>query len=283
MVAAASPASPAAAANQVEAAPPEVQPPPHSQRDLYGQYKHLVDIFIGTVTDTTLDSGQLMSRLREQQLQAESAGLLDLVNQLCYWHVLEGRTPLAYATVLNLTPTVRVLIDLKADVNAEVCPPVASECAAPLASIRSTSQMGASKTALTLAVDNKKFDGTEMVRLLLSKGANPEQLEAAGIDEGSSEYREQLNVSMRHWLSVARRVGVQDEKMKAHLAHLPSMDKMHELHYSIVGEEPAVALIKRSLSARFGNPAGQSKPLVILLLGPPGHGDLPTRPRCTSS
>ena len=133
--------------------------------------------------------------------------------------------------------------------------------------------MGASKTALTLAVDNKKFDGTEMVRLLLSKGANPEQLEAAGIDEGSSEYREQLNVSMRHWLSVARRVVVQDEAMRAHLAKFPSMDRMHELHYSIVGEEPAVALIKRSLSARFGNPAGQTKPLVLMLLGPPGHGD----------
>ena len=138
--------------------------------------------------------------------------------------------------------------------------------------------MGASKTALTLAVDNTKFDGTEMVRLLLSKGANPEQLEAAGIDEESFEYREQLNVSMRYWLSVARRVGVQDEVMRAHLAKLPSMDRMHELHYSIVGEEPAVALIKRSLSARFGNPAGQTKPLVLMLLGPPGHGDLPARP-----
>ena len=131
MAAAAYPASPAAAASQVEAAPPEVQPPPHSQRVLYGLHKHLVDKFIATVIDTSIDSEQKMMRLREQQLQAASAGLLDLVNQLCFLYELEGLSPLAYAVKLNLTSTVRVLLDLKADVNAKVCPPAASECAAP--------------------------------------------------------------------------------------------------------------------------------------------------------
>ena len=130
-----------AAANQVEAAQPEVQPPPappHShQSELYGQHKHLVDKFIGTVTDTSLDGEQKMSRLREQQLQAESVGLLGLVNQLCYWHEQEGRSPLAYATALNMTSTVRALIDLKADVNAEVCPrrQLPASCRTPLATL----------------------------------------------------------------------------------------------------------------------------------------------------
>ena len=38
--------------------------------------------------------------------------------------------------------------------------------------------MGRSTTALTLAVTNQKADGTEMVRLLLAKGADPQQLPA---------------------------------------------------------------------------------------------------------
>lgn len=133
-------------------------------------------------------------------------------------------------------------------------------------------KMGATTTALTIAVRNTKLDGTEAVRILLSKGADPTQLAAAGIDEKDDEFAEQLNVTMRHWLAVARKVGIQSEKTKEHLKKLPPMDRMHELHYSIVGEEAAVALMKRSLAARFGSPATQTKPLVVMMCGPPGHG-----------
>ena len=81
-------------------------------------------------------------------------------------------------------------------------------------------KMGATTTALTIAVRNTKLDGTEAVRILLSKGADPTQLAAAGIDEKDDEFAEQLNVTMRHWLAVARKVGIQSEKTKEHLKKL---------------------------------------------------------------
>jgi len=191
------------------------------------------------------------ARLRDIQRSASGeAGLRGIVNVLSFRDDDSGRTPLAYAVALNLYSTASELIEMGADVNLK---------------------MGIA-TALTLAVRNTKLDGTEMVRLLLSKGADPGQLAAAGIDESSEEFEEQLNVTMRHWLAVARQVGTQSDKTKAHLKKLHPMDRMHELHYSIVGEEAAVALLKRSLAARFGNPAAQNKPLVVMLSGPPGHG-----------
>mmetsp|Transcript_13919 Transcript_13919/g.20315 ORF Transcript_13919/g.20315 Transcript_13919/m.20315 type:complete len:254 (+) Transcript_13919:356-1117(+) len=56
------------------------------------------------------------------------------------------------------------------------------------------------------------------------------------------------------------------------MANLPPMDRIHELDYAVVGEEAAVSVIQEALAGRFGNPQGNSKPLVMLLLGPPGHG-----------
>ena len=46
----------------------------------------------------------------------------------------------------------------------------------------------------------------------------------------------------------------------------PSMDRLHELDYAVVGDEAAVSVIQESLADRFGNPQGNRKPLVLLLL-----------------
>jgi hypothetical protein len=48
------------------------------------------------------------------------------------------------------------------------------------------------------------------------------------------------------------------------------MDRLHELDYAVVGEEAAVSEVQEALAGRFGNPQGNRKPLVMLLLGPPG-------------
>ena len=189
--------------------------------------------------------------LRQLAREATLAGLKDpIVNLLCHRDVPAGRTPLAYAVALNDMHTCRELLAMGADVNAKM----------------------ENDTALTIAIKNKKRDLTEMVRLLLSKGADPTALAAAGIDEDGDEYHEQLNETMRHWIGVARRVGVQPEHIKKVLANNPPMDRMHECNYAVVGEEPALTLIKRALNARFGNVAAQTKPLVMAFLGPPGHG-----------
>lgn len=106
-----------------------------------------------------------------------------------------------------------------------------------------------------------------MVRILLSKGADPSELAKAKVDEG------QLGLGMKYWIDKGRRVGIPPAEELAHMAHLSPMDRIHELDYAVVGEEAAVAVIQEALAARFGNPQGsQGKPLVMLMLGPPGHG-----------
>ena len=120
-------------------------------------------------------------------------------------------------------------------------------------------------TALVIAATNPKRDGTEMVRILLSKGANPEEISTAGVDEKS------LGLGMRYWLDKARRIGVPSQTKLAHMKKTPPMHHLHELDYAVVGEEAAVNVIQQALAGRFGNPQGNRKPLVMLLLGPPGE------------
>ena len=91
------------------------------------------------------------AKLKDLVQQAKQLGLEDLVNAVCFRDKEEGRTPLAYAVAKNFERVANDLIDLGAQVDAE---------------------MG-NETALTLAVTNKIRDGTSMVRLLLSRGASP--------------------------------------------------------------------------------------------------------------
>lgn len=109
-------------------------------------------------------------------------------------------------------------------------------------------------------------DGTEMVRLLLSKGADPTQLDAAKINVA------ELNCTMRYWIAVATATPPPTPEDLEHLAKTPPMHKMHEIKYSLIGQDIACEMVKRALTARFGNPRGRNSPLVMLLLGPPGHG-----------
>ena len=148
-------------------------------------------------------------------------------------------------------------------------------------------------TALVIAATNERRDGTEMLRILLSKGASPKELDAAEVD-GTS-----LGLGMKYWIDKANRVGkslyqsllgfdwlhyelassnqnlicqpgVPHPRELCHLKKVPHMDRIHELDYAVVGEEAAVSVIKEALAGRFGNPQGNTKPLVMLLLGPPG-------------
>lgn len=162
-------------------------------------------------------------------------------------NVYEGRTPLSYAVAKNLVKRLDHLIDLGADVSKIMESGVSTS------------------TALTIAATNSKRDGTEMVRILLSKGANPDEISMCGVEEKA------LGLGMRYWLDKARRVGVPNKSKLAHLKSTPPMDRLHELDYAVVGEEAAVSVIQEALAGRFGNPQGNRKPLVMLLLGPPGE------------
>ena len=111
--------------------------------------------------------------------------------------------PLSYAVAKNLYQQVYDLIDLGADVSKIM--PSQSHDADDLgitASIRNT--------ALVIAATNAKRDGTEMVRILLSKGASPTELENAKVDETM------LGREMKYWIDKARRIGVPPQEELRH-------------------------------------------------------------------
>jgi len=169
----------------------------------------------------------------------------NLINVLYFQHQDDGRTPLAYAVANNNEKAVRNLVELKVDLSVV---------------------MGVSTTALTLAVTNTKFDGTNMVRMLLSMGADPAEIDKAGI------IVKDLNITMQYWLRKAKAVGRKSKEDLEFLEKAPPMHRMHELQYALVGQFVAIDMISSALTSRFSNAQAQSSPLVMLLAGPPGHG-----------
>ena len=231
----------------------EVRSVSDDDRRFYERYGGLVDGFINAVCGNATKS-----ELRERIVEADailsreigSEGMLlhsNLVNRPSFFHnPAEGRTPLSYAVAKNSKQGVLDLCDLGADISKAMAGP------------------NTMVTALTIAATNQKRDGTEMIPVLLSKGAKPEELSVAGIDEKS------LGLGMTYWLNKARRVVVPSQSDLAHVACIPPMDRLHELDYAVVGQEAAIDVIQGALGGRFGNPQGNRKPLVMLLLGPPG-------------
>ena len=225
-----------------------------NDHSFYKRYGYLVDEFINAVC-----SNERKTELRRIVADADRVittdsclGESNLVNRLSYKHnTQDGRSPLSYAVAKNLKQQVYDLIDLGADVS-KMMPQ------------NPTTSNHVPQTALTVAATNTKRDGTEMVRILLSKGASPEELAAVGVDE------DKLSRGMLYWIHKARRVGVPSKDALHHLSKLSPMDRIHELDYAVVGEEAAVSVIQEALAGRFGNPQGNRKPLVMLLLGPPG-------------
>ena len=134
--------------------------------------------------------------------EARQHGFPNLINGLCRRDVPGGRTPLSYAVKCNLQSVAEDLIDLGADPNQ---------------------LMDGSVSALSLAATNDRWDGTEMLRLLLSKRADPSVLRQAGISIDS------LNITMQYWLKICMKSPpISDDDIK-HLEKCAPMDKMHEL------------------------------------------------------
>lgn len=244
--------------------PDKIRRESDEDRRFYECHGYLLDSFINAVCgDAT------KKELRELIADADSVFAIDvgadvgmvqsdLVNRPSFRHdAEEGRTPLSYAVAKNLERRLFDLIDLGANVSK------------PMASDSSV------KTALAIAATNPKRDGTEMVRILLSKGANPDEISAAGIDMKS------LGLGMRYWLDKARRIGATEQSELSHAKKLPPMDRVLELNYAVVGQEAAIEVIQTELAGKFGNPKANKKPVVMLLLGPPGEF-LTTTSTCSS-
>jgi len=156
-----------------------------------------------------------------------------------------GLTPLGWAVIGNHVQTAEDLVNIGADVNLL---------------IRDKT------TALTLALSGQEFDGTEMVRCLLFLGADPQQVEFLNKDAKDVVAD---NVSMSYWLDRASKRPITPEKR----ARLQRMDLVGvpRLEFAVVGQELAVRYIIQRIQG-FYHPPFPGKPLIILALGPPGHG-----------
>jgi ankyrin repeat protein len=162
-------------------------------------FDQMLLILITAVTDnapkkTVVD---ILTEAQEQGIDARK-----LVNGLCKRDVPEGRTPLAYAAKMNLCAMADHLLDLGASVNQ---------------------RMKDNVTALSLAATNSRWDGTEMVQLLLSKRADPSVLATAGVDVKT------LNVTMQYWLGISEASPPISDDDVEHLENTAPMHKMHEL------------------------------------------------------
>lgn len=110
-----------------------------------------------------------------------------------------------------------------------------------------------------------------MVRLLLSKSADPTAVANAGIDT------EGLNITVKHWLNVATSAPPPAREDLVFLAKAPPMHKMHELKYALVGQRGALKMFENAMAGWFAKPRGFErgkllrKPLVMLMTGLPGQ------------
>ena len=160
----------------------------------------------------------------------------------------EQRTPLAFAVEFNNDAFARHLLELE------------PEAADPNLRMPPTEECPAGDTPLTLAVKNEQFDGTEMVRVLLARGADQAQL---------AEVEPLLNKTMQYWrLRAQERRPFQQRMLKAF-----KLEGLREVEFAVVGEQAATTAISNQIMHFVGQHAAhEGKPLVIFIPGAPGHG-----------
>lgn len=135
------------------------------------------------------------------------------VNAMSKQHVEAGRTPLCYAVNQNDFVTVQNLITLGADLN--------QKC-----------EDG--ESALTIAIQNKAYDGTEMFRLLLSHGA-----------DHTHAQKYDLNISMKYWVEQAKLFPVTKEQIE--ILKPFDLQELARISYCVVGQRIAVRMLRRSV------------------------------------
>ena len=166
-------------------------------------------------------------------------------------------TALVTAVKYNCVDSVRALLDLGASINV-------------------TDENG--ETPLNHAVANESFDGTEIARVLLSKGADYSSLESTKLPTLTPDHKDfnpkllEENLTLQYWLTRAREIYPLpiNEERKADLSMF-GLQGVDEIQFGIIGERHAVRMIINSVNAFYSTPT-RTKPLVLMLPGPPGHG-----------
>lgn len=119
-------------------------------------------------------------------------------------------------------------------------------------------------TALNTACQSDRdFDNAEIVRVLLANGANVQPISESKMKE--------FNIATNYWLKKAKKIPKIDMEESIRLKAL-QLPNLHKLDFAIVGQIPAITLLKRALEGFKGMRVNKTKPLILLLCGPPGHG-----------
>lgn len=144
-----------------------------------------------------------------------------------------GYTPLVYAVIADRIKAVDLLLDNGADVDFPTDKGV---------------------TALEAAIRSKYWEGSDMVRHLLSRGASTESVR---------EKLPTLNLTgvMKYWIQRAEaRPKMTPEKQQ----RLKSVgcQRLPELEMSVIGQQPAIALLCKLVQSFMAN-RERSDPLVL--------------------
>ena len=150
----------------------------------------------------------------------KSSALAQLVNQganvncICTRHEKAGRTPLFYAVSLDAKHVVQTLVDLDANMQQV---------------------MSDGETPLSMAVKNESYDGTDMVRLLLSLGTDPEALQE-DLD---------LNLTMQYWVQQAKLFRIDRESTE--ILRPFRLQHLWRIPFWVVGQRIACRMIRKQV------------------------------------
>jgi len=191
---------------------------------------------------TAVIKKQPMSELEQILLPFEGRGLVNGVFVQKDIHF----TPLAYAVYGYDQTTCERLIALKAEVNV---------------------QMPSGDTALMVAIKNTRRDSTDMVRFLLSKGADHRAVKRL-----DAEAKANINLTMDYWLRQAEVHPNKRETREKYYAPL-GVQRLPEIFFGVIGQRLAAQLMKKKIYSMMSDVRGRDhKPLVLALPGSPGLG-----------
>eukprot|EP01124_Arcella_intermedia_P024268 TRINITY_DN4042_c0_g2_i1.p1 TRINITY_DN4042_c0_g2~~TRINITY_DN4042_c0_g2_i1.p1 ORF type:complete len:660 (+),score=171.38 TRINITY_DN4042_c0_g2_i1:216-1982(+) len=106
-----------------------------------------------------------------------------------------------------------------------------------------------------------------MFKLLLQKGANPELKDVDG--EKLENYS--LCATMKYWLQRALLVKIYMPSLRETFSKVQILGIL-ESYFTLVGQEIATDTIVERIYAKKVDPKRDRKPVVLFLVGPPGHG-----------
>ena len=129
----------------------------------------------------------LLNAVLDRKPKSELAAIISSCPSVDSVHEEYGTNALLTAVEQNDVDTARSLLELKADVNAVID----------------------GETALTHAISNQIYDGTEMARMLLANGADYRYIEhSARIEQEDIEN----NILLRYWIDRARARPIEPER-----------------------------------------------------------------------